>query len=376
MKGLIDSTLREGEQTPGVIFSLEEKIQIATLSSQVGIEEIEIGIATTHNPELHALMQACRQNTTSRLALWCRCIAEDIHHAAKLSPDVLSLSIPASDIHLMDKLQQNRSWAINTLQQSIDLARSLGINTISVGLEDATRADESFLATLICTASRAGAARIRLADTVGIASPAQIHTLISRSKNFQPIELGIHAHNDFGMATANSIAALEAGADWADATVLGLGERAGNSRLEEMAGYLTLQAQTRSYKTTHLRTLCTTVANAAKQTITANHPIVGEAIFTCETGLHLQGLEQNPSTYEPYAPEQVGAVRKLQLGSKVGTRAVKDRLSSFGFTLTDDKTGHIASLIRQRALEKQRHLNDEEIYTLAQEATGHQPGHP
>ncbi len=368
MKGIIDSTLREGEQTPGVTFSLEEKIKIATLSSQVGIEEIEIGIAAAHDTELQTLMQACRKNTTSRLALWCRCVAEDIRLAAQLGPNVLSLSIPASDMHLTDKIHQNRSWALDTLERSVRLAHELGITTVSVGLEDATRADENFLDTLISTAAQTGAARVRLADTVGIASPGEITRLITRIKRSCPIEIGIHAHNDFGMATANSIAALEAGADWADATVLGLGERAGNSRLEEMAGYLSLQSGARSYKTIHLRALCAIVANAAAQKIAPSHPIIGEAIFTCETGLHLQGLHRNPSTYEPYAPEQVGATRKLQLGSKVGTRAVKDRLNSLGYNFTKEKTGQITSLIRQQAIQKQRPLTDGEIRRLAQEA--------
>lgn len=370
MKGLIDSTLREGRQTPGIIFSLEDKIQIATLLSQVGIEEIEIGIATVNDAELHTLMQACRKNTASRLALWCRCVAADIRYAAKLNPDVLSLSIPASDMHLTDKIQQNRSWAVDTLEQSVRLARTLGVNSISVGLEDATRADENFLETLISTASRAGAARIRLADTVGIASPGKITKLIAITKRYCPIEIGIHAHNDFGMATANSIAALEAGADWADVTVLGLGERAGNSRMEEMVGYLSLQSGARSYKTIHLRALCTAVANAAALKIATNHPVVGDAIFTCETGLHLQGLHRNPSTYEPYAPELVGATRKLQLGSKIGIRAVKDRLSSLGYNLAEKRTEQITSLIRQQAIQKQRPLRDEEICMLAQEAAG------
>ncbi len=367
MKGLVDSTLREGEQTPGVLFSLAEKIKIATLSSQVGIEEIEIGIASPRDTGLPALIQACRQKTASRLALWCRCVSEDIIHAAKLDPDVLSLSIPASDMHLTEKMQRNRKWAVDTLKRSIQLARTMGFTMVSVGLEDATRADENFLKKLTTTAHWAGATRVRLADTVGIASPTEITRLVTLLKKSCPVEIGIHAHNDFGMATANSIAALEAGADWADATVLGLGERAGNSRLEEMVGYLSLQAGTRSYKTIDLRALCNVVADAAAQKIDAGHPVVGDSIFTCETGLHLQGLHRNPATYEPYDPKLVGATRKLQLGSKVGTRAVKDRLSSLGYELTEEKTGKIVSLIHKQAKHEQRPLSDAEISSLAQE---------
>ena len=233
-----------------------------------------------------------------------------------------------------------------------------------MGLEDATRADEDFLEQLIHTAAQAGAVRVRLADTVGIASPAAITGLIHRIARKSSLEIGIHAHNDFGMATANGIAALEAGADWADATVLGIGERAGNSRLEEIAGYLALRGDRRPYKTEHLRPLCLTVAHAAARQIPGSHPLVGEEIFTCETGLHLQGLTRNPATYEPYDPERVGGQRRLLLGRKSGKRAIQDRLHALGCALPEERLEQVVNLIRHQAGSKRRPLNDEEISTI------------
>ncbi|MCB2183932.1 MAG: hypothetical protein KQH63_18035 [Desulfobulbaceae bacterium] len=364
MKGLIDSTLREGEQTPGVFFSLPDKIKIATLLSKVGIEEIELGIATPYNTDLPQLIKSCRSlPAPPRLALWCRCTAPDIMHAAALGPDVLSLSIPASDLHIIQKLERSRTWAANTLSESVRLAISLGIKNISVGLEDATRSDSSFLTKLIKTAENAGARRIRLADTVGIASPSTTSRLISEAKSSCSLEIGIHSHNDFGMATANSIAALEAGAHWADATVLGIGERAGNSRLEEMAGFLSLNHK-RPYKIEHLRALCHTAAQAANHPIADNHPLVGDAIFTCETGLHLQGLFKNPATYEPYAPELVGGSRKLLIGAKTGKKALIEHIKAMGRSLPEEKTKQAISIVRSLALKNKRALNDEEILAI------------
>lgn len=367
MKGIVDSTLREGEQTPGVSFSLEEKIKIALLLDLVGIEEIELGIASKHNPDLARLTQCCRMKIKrSRLAIWSRCRLEDIQYAADLGPDVLSLSIPASDLHIIEKLGKSRSWALNTLSASISQAQAHGFKTVSVGLEDATRADENFLMQLVSTAAHSGADRIRIADTVGIASPNSISRLVRTIKNQNNLEIGVHTHNDFGMATANAVSALETGAQWADATVLGLGERAGNCRLEEITGFLALAgADRRAYNVKHLRPLCLIVARASKRKIAPNHPLVGEAIFTCETGLHLQGLNKNPMTYEPYEPAEVGTSRKLLYGRKTGKRALAEKLSHSGLILAEDKLEEALSRIRNFASSSNRPLSDDEIHTIA-----------
>ncbi|MFZ5765174.1 MAG: LeuA family protein [Thermodesulfobacteriota bacterium] len=365
MKGIIDSTLREGAQTPGVAFSPAAKVAIARLLDRLGIEEIELGIATPRDRDLNELMRRCRGSIrSSRLALWCRCRPEDIDHAVRLGPDVLSLSIPASDLHIRDRLGRDRQWVEEKLRQAIEQAIRGGIGTVSVGLEDATRAELPFLIQLARTAAEAGAHRLRLADTVGIASPAMISALVRETARCSSLEIGVHTHNDFGMATANAIAALEAGAQWADATVLGLGERAGNSRLEEIVGYLALGRHSRSYQTHYLRSLCRIVAKTANRTIADCHPVVGEAIFTCETGLHLQGLVRNPATYEPYDPIRVGGCRRLLLGGKAGKRAVSDRLRGLGITLEEKEMERLTTLVRQQANSRKRPLDDDELRSL------------
>lgn len=319
MKGLIDTTLREGVQTAGISFSKEDKEEIVAALTVVGIEEIEVGIVNAYDQELAGIIRQCRQiSPRTKISLWSLCRKTDIALAAQLSPDVLSLSLPVSDIHLKYKLQKNRSWVADTLVESVSYAKKQGFKQISLGLEDATRADLNFIMEIGRLAEKLGVFRLRLADTVGIASPRQIQTML-HAFNHSTLELGVHCHNDFGMATANCIAALEAGAAWADVTILGLGERTGTARLEEVTAYLALQ-NGKSYTIAAIPALSRKVSALTNKPIPDNQPITGQAIFTCETGLHLQGLEQSPHTYEPFPPELVGARRHLIYGDKVGRR--------------------------------------------------------
>ncbi|WP_417910857.1 hypothetical protein [Candidatus Electronema sp. PJ] len=360
---LIDSTLREGEQAPGVLFNPAARLQIIAGLCQVGIDEIELGPASPLQSCLPELLQEARALTAKscRLALWCRCRAEDIAFAAACQPDVLSLSIPVSDCHLHTRLRKDRTWLRATLVRSIRQAFSLGIPQVSVGLEDASRAELPFVLETAQLAEQHGASRIRLADTVGICSPGTMRALVLAVKGAINLPVGVHCHNDFGMATANSIAALEAGASSLDAAVLGLGERAGCCRLEEAAGYLALVQGNKKYKPEHLPTLCQTVAAAAGRSIAANHPLVGTEIFTCESGLHQHGLSVCPATYEPYAPERVGSQRILRYGQKTGRRAVALQLEKQGLHL---KESELQQLTRQLRTSEQA-LSEQQLFCKA-----------
>ena len=347
-KGIVDSTLREGEQTPGVHFTRQQRQAVIEHLHRVGVEEIELGIASEKNGYLVDLVALSRQVTRGkqRLALWCRCLEDDIAFAARCRPDVLSLSIPASELHIRERLRKDRAWILHTLEKAIRQARRLGIGTVSVGFEDATRAEPEFLVRLARRAERAGAERLRIADTVGIASPSEISGCICRLRKTTTLQLGIHSHNDFGMATANAIAAVDAGASWLDATVLGLGERAGNCRLEEAVAFLALQRDVERYQLEMLLPLSREVCKAAKLTIGERQPVIGKKIFTCETGLHLHGLTVNPATYEPYAPHRVGAGRRLCFGRKTGKRALCNHLARLGHPVDDSRGEELAARIR------------------------------
>jgi homocitrate synthase NifV len=362
---LIDSTLREGEQTPSVVFTDKDKYNIIEGLYRVGVDEIELGIATPVNAYLPRLVKEARKRTAGscRLSLWCRCKAEDIAFAATCSPDLLALSIPVSDPHIRERLGKDRAWISRTLASSIQQALAAGIPAVSAGLEDASRADTAFLLATAKIAEQHGATRIRLADTVGICSPARMTTLVRTLKGAVTLPLAVHCHNDFGMATANSVAALEAGADCLDATVLGLGERAGNCRLEEVIGYLALVLGEKRYHPEFLPELCRFVAETAGRDIADNHPLVGSAIFTCESGLHQHGLTVNPDMYEPYAPERVGGTRRLRFGKKTGTRAVQMQLHKAGLRLNDMQIKDLISRIRSGG----QVLNQEQLLRFAAE---------
>jgi homocitrate synthase NifV len=320
MQGLIDSTLREGGQMVGINFRLEEKLAVIRALDRIGIEEIEVGVVTSFDPDLPRLLRQCRQEgIKARLALWSRCRPEDIELAGRLKPDVLSLSVPGSDLHIEKKLGRTRTWILGRVRAGLEQARAQGLAYLSLGIEDATRSEPAFLEKIVATAAAAGVDRVRLADTVGVATPAELCQLVLGLKAKFRLALGVHCHNDFGMASANTIAALECGADWGDVTVYGIGERAGNARLEEVAGFLALR-RAGGYALREVKDLVGLVAIYGGKEIDPHRPVVGEKIFHCETGLHLQGLEVDSSTYEAYPPEAVGAGRKLIYGGKIGRR--------------------------------------------------------
>jgi homocitrate synthase NifV len=345
---IIDSTLREGEQAPGVVFDQATKLAIIAGLKKVGVDEIELGISSSLHTWLPELFSKARKlvRHTARLALWCRCREEDIIFAARCAPDVLSLSMPVSDCHIQERLGKDRAWVLQQMASSIKKAIALGIPVVSIGFEDASRADRAFVIEAARIAEKSGATRIRLADTVGICSPKTIAALVQSVKKVVRIQVGVHCHNDFGMATANSIAALEAGAGCFDAVVLGLGERTGCCRLEEAVGYLALVLDQRKYQTEHLAALCQYVAEAAGRTIPAHHPLVGREIFTCESGLHQHGLAVNPATYEPYPPERVGGKRALRFGGKTGLKAVLLHLQKQGLQLEEREVKQLVYRLR------------------------------
>ncbi len=363
---IIDTTLREGEQSPGVYFTLSVKKQIIRGLADVGVEEIELGIATTENHDLPALVQYIRRNHRQQpFSLWCRCREEDIHYAASLAPDCLSLSIPASDLHLQKKLEKDRRWAVGKLGKSVRQALAAGVSRVAVGLEDASRAEPGFVRELAQAAEGAGAFRLRLADTVGICTPVTVTRLLD-ILNDTGLEVGVHCHNDFGMATANTITALEYGALWGDVTLLGLGERAGNSRLEEVLAYLVLQKNRTSYSLTGLPELSGLVAQESGREIAPSRPIIGKDLFSCETGIHLQGILKDPATYEPFDPGLVGARRIMLIGSQAGRHSIAATLGRLGLPRPDES--HLACLtrrVRSLAGKMGRPLEDKEIQQLA-----------
>jgi homocitrate synthase NifV len=362
---IIDTTLREGEQTPGVLFSPEEKRHIVDGLVRVGVGEVELGISSPFHPCVGPLIGYCRSNHPSlKLSLWSRCQKEDIAVAVQLQPDLLALSIPVSDIHLEKRLGKDRTWALATMSEAIAFAGEQGM-ALSIGFEDASRSDRRFLAVMARAAERLGAVRIRLADTVGIASPGDMANMVTDlGRELATSRLAVHTHNDFGMATANAVAALEAGAGYVDTVVLGLGERTGCARLEEVVGYLSLVKGDSRLQVGELKPLAQYVAGITGRNIEGNRPIIGEDIFTCESGLHLQGLRSDPETYEPYEPERVGGKRRLLLGPKCGRRAIIAHLAGLDKNLATNIPEQTVRKVREAATALRRPFSDLELRRL------------
>lgn len=344
---LIDTTLREGEQTPAVSFTLSQKKQIIDGLSAIGIEEIEVGLASPLAGCSGALIRHIRENhPTMRCSLWSRCKESDIVSAVSQKPDILSLSIPVSDILIKEKLGTSRDMTVQMMCSAIISAHRHGMSP-AIGFEDATRANRDFLHHIAVMAAKLGVCRIRLADTIGTATPDEIGTLVSEVRDYiSPIPVGVHTHNDYGLATANVLSGLAHGAQFADATLLGLGERSGCAKLEEITGILAVK-HGRSYNLKALYSLALITAGICKREIPPNQPFLGRDIFTCETGLHLQALHRNPKTYEPYPPEKIGTRRTLRLSEKVGRRAILEHFRRKGHRLPDTIDDHTITQMRK-----------------------------
>lgn len=229
-KKLVDTTLRDGEQSPGYAMTMQQKVKIAAVLDNAGVDQIEAGIPSIGPYERETIREIVRRKRNSRISVWCRMNPEDIRAAFQCRPNLIHIGVPVSYVQIYTKLKRNKSWLEKTMLTCADLALSNGF-AVSVGFEDASRADPTFLFTLADKLLKAGVRRIRYADTVGVLNPARAYRSVSELIRLTGAEVEMHAHNDLGMAVANSVAAAKAGAFYIDTTVFGIGERAGNCDL-------------------------------------------------------------------------------------------------------------------------------------------------
>lgn len=230
---IVDTTLRDGEQTAGVVFANHEKIAIAEMLSDLGINQLEVGIPAMGGDEKEVIKSICKRNLKPSIMAWNRAVISDIENSIDCGVDAVAISISVSDIHIQHKLKTSREWVIENMVKSVEFAKKNGLY-VSVNGEDASRADLKFLTTFIDAAKEAGADRFRYCDTVGVMEPFSIKDTIMKLYNRTKFDIEMHTHNDFGLATANAIAGVLGGANYIGVTVNGLGERAGNAALEEV----------------------------------------------------------------------------------------------------------------------------------------------
>lgn len=360
---LIDTTLREGAQMFATSIPQTERAAIAAWIADMGVEELEVGWVGQDG--LKEVLRVLRdRGATCAKSVWAPCRPLDMYRAAGLDIDTVNIGLPVSDGHITKRLRTNRNGLLRMLRQTMAVAHSCGIGRLSVGLEDVSRADMGFALHVARVARSLGAARIRLADTLGVLTPGRMAEMVQKFTSLADIEIAVHCHNDFGMATANAVAALDAGAHWTDVSVLGIGERSGISALEEVAGYLRLVRGSAAYDLLHVRKLCRMVAAHAGIPVARNRPMTGDDIFAVESGLHVDGLIKNPELFEPYDPAQTGAHRILALGVKSGRGAVKAVLGQLGIEASTLPLSSLLNTIRDRAARSGRPLHPTEIRQL------------
>jgi len=367
---VIDTTLRDGEQAPGVVFSREDKQEIATLLCRAGVPEIEVGNPAMGQEERQDIRSIVALKLPVRLTSWCRALYEDIEQAKECQTHGVHLSFPLSPV-LMSIFHMSKSQVLTCLTELVRQARKY-FDHVSVGAQDATRADFPFLSAFCEQACESGVDRIRLSDTVGVYNPVQTIRLITqlRGQGLSGI-LEFHGHNDLGMATANSIAALSAGAESVSVTVNGLGERAGNAPLEEvvMAAKLTLGKEC-AIDTKMFARLSRAVARASGRKIPTTKPIVGKGVFLHESGVHVRALLVDSQSYQPFPPEMVGIKGKgFVVGKHSGRAGLRHFFESEGIPISEQECLKVLSRIREAGISMKRALSSEEIKQIHMEGS-------
>jgi len=356
-----DTTLRDGEQSAGVAFTIEEKLAIAASLDAAGVPEMEIGIPIMGGAECETIQAIADLGLSAKLMVWGRMTQADIDAVVCCPADIVNLSIPVSDIQIEHKLRQSREWVLAQIRRCVATALDADCE-VSVGAEDASRADPDFLIAAAEAACRTGARRFRFADTLGVLDPDETARRIRRLCGAVDMEIEMHAHDDFGLATANTLAAVNAGASHISTTVNGLGERAGNAPLEEAVMALRhLYGIETGVDPRHFPALSSLVARASGREVAFNKSIVGEAIFTHEAGIHVDGLLKNPLNYQGFDPHEVGREHRTVLGKHSGSRAVRQAYANLGIALTDPQADDLLACIRDHAVATKRSPDGEDL---------------
>jgi homocitrate synthase NifV len=359
-----DTTLRDGEQTAHVVFSRQEKLQIARMLAATGFDQIEAGTPIMGGEEQATISQIVQLGLNCSIITWNRARIADIEASLRCGVDAVALSLPTSDIQLQAKLAKDQAWLLETIKATTAFAKQAGLY-VSVSAEDASRTSLDFLIEYALAAKSEGADRFRYCDTLGLMDPLRIYSCVRALVEATGMEIELHTHNDFGMAEANILAGFHAGAVWANTTIGGLGERAGNAASEPLIMALQeIEGIQISQDTSQFTKLAQYVARAAARTLAPDKPIVGSNVFAHESGVHVDGLLKDSQTYEQYPPELVGNRRQIVIGKHSGKHAIAMKLALMGHHLDQSQQPALLQAVRTTAITQKRALTTQELETL------------
>jgi D-citramalate synthase len=356
--------LRDGEQSPGVSLGPEEKLLIAEQLSVLGVDVIEAGSAATSKGEREGIKKIARENLGVEVCSFARMMKTDVDFALECEVDSINLVVPTSDLHIEKKLHRTREFVVSKTIETVGYAKDHGL-IVELSAEDGSRADFEFICSLYKHGMDAGVDRICFCDTVGILLPERTSEIFSSLRNIAPAS--IHCHDDFGLAVANSIAALRSGASEVQVTVNGIGERAGNAALEEVVMTLEeLYKINTGISKEELYKISKLVSSLTKIPVGSNKSIVGENAFTHESGIHVHGILADPSMYEPISPEKVGRKRRIVFGKHTGKSSVKMALEEMGLQANEEQLSRILDEIKEIG-DKGKRVTDADVQAIAED---------
>ncbi len=361
---IFDTTLRDGEQTPGVALTVDEKIQIALKLDSLGVDKIEAGFPAASNGEFEAVKEIKSLNLDSTIVGLARTVKNDIDSVLDADLEYIHTFIGTSPLHRDYKLKMSKETIISTAVEAVEYAKDHGL-TVEFSAEDATRTEREFLFDVYNGVINAGADFIDIPDTVGVLTPIITKELITDVKSNFKTPISVHFHNDFGLATANTLTAIECGANQTHVTVNGMGERTGNTSLEEIVVALyAAYGIDLNIDTSQLYSLSEFVGRLTGVKMPVNKPIVGDNAFAHESGIHVHGILNNSSTYEPISPELVGHSRKIVLGKHTGANAIKSKLTEYHIDLNDDQFDKVYSQIKALG-DRGKCVTDDDLKAIA-----------
>ena len=343
---IFDTTLRDGEQSPGVALTVDEKIRIAQKLDELGVDTIEVGFPAVSEGEMESAKSIGDLGLNAKISSLARVIEKDIDAVIDCDLDYVHLFIGTSPLHRDYKLKKSKGEIINQAVKAVEYAKDHGL-TVEFSAEDATRTEMNYLIEFYKSIENAGANIINVPDTVGILTPATTRPLIRTLRKKLNIPISVHFHNDFGLAVANSIIGVEEGASQVHCTINGIGERAGNTCLEELVvGLKIAYGANIGVDTTKLFNTSNFIGSITNIKLPPQKPIVGENVFTHESGIHVDGILKNVATYEPIPPEIVGHHRRIALGKHTGRASIKSKLESFNLDVTNKQFENIYNQVK------------------------------